>query len=243
MRKLLCWNLVICALLCLPALALRQDDKQALRELLSRTVNSLATFKDFDRRVEARDADVVTELIAASEAGPSDVTLAEAELVALRTRVNALQEILDSRAAWSGALAAAPGVDPKKTGPETQTEGTAVNAAAPVSQSTAQADVPASNKKSFEAENFIADRARLGRACWRGGRYLEGVAALEALAGEPQADYWRARCLEKLSRHSEALALYRKVIEIAGDSPEGKSAREDLEFLEWSISHKLVNSK
>ncbi len=243
MRKLLYWNLVIFALLCLPALALRQDDKEALRALLSRTVNSLATFKDLDRRVEEHDANVVTELIAACDAGPSDVTLAEAELVLLRTRVNALQEILDSRAAWSGALAAAPGVDPQTTDPEIQTEGAAINASTSVSQTTAQAGVAASNKKAFEAENFIADRARLGRACWRGGRYLEGVAALESLAGEPQADYWRARCLEKLSRHSEALALYRKVIEIAGDSPEGKSAREDLEFLEWSISHKLVSSK
>ena len=183
------------------------------------------------------------ELIAASDAGPSDVTQAEAELVALRTRVNAPQEILDSRAAWSGALAAAPGVDPQNASLEIQTEGIATGAAESISQTTAPTDGSASNKRAFEAESFIADRARLGRACWRGGRYLEGVAALEALAGEPKADYWRARCLEKLFRHSEAIALYRKVIEVAGDSPEGKSAREDLEFLEWSISHKLVSSK
>lgn len=98
-------------------------------------------------------------------------------------------------------------------------------------------------KIAFEEEAFVADRSRLGRACWRGGRYLEGVGALEPLAGDPSADYWRARCLEKLGRNEEALALFGKVIELAPDSPEGRSAREDREYLQWTMSHGLAVRK
>jgi hypothetical protein len=69
------------------------------------------------------------------------------------------------------------------------------------------------------------------------------VSALESLAGNAQADYWRARCLEKLGRSGEALKLYQQVIEAAGDSPEGRSAREDSEFLQWTLLHGLASQR
>lgn len=242
MRKLLLWNLIVCALLGLPALAMRGDDKDALRERLSSTVNSLASFAAIGRRLEAKDAGAIEDLLAVSDAGTADVTQAEAELVVLRTRVNALREILDSRAEWATSVANASGVADARNTPNTGNAGAPLESALS-SATTGDANAVPSNKKAFEAADFVVDRARLGRVCWRGGRYLEGVAALEALAGEPKADYWRARCLEKLSRNSEAIAVYRDVIRIGGDSPEARSAREDLEFLEWSLGHGLVGKQ
>jgi len=159
--------------------------------------------------------------------------------VELRTRVAALQEILDARAIENGEAPRASRV--AATSLATNSD------AATVAPDTARTSPPpvdppqaTTTKVSFEVDGFVADRSRLGRACWRGGRYLEGVAALEPLAGDPRSDYWRARCLERLSRHTEALQLYRHVVEVAGASPEGRSAHEDLEFLEWSMAHGLV---
>ncbi|HUR27698.1 MAG TPA: hypothetical protein VM509_05890, partial [Planctomycetota bacterium] len=173
---------------------------------------------------------------AATEAGPADDVQAELDLVQLRGRVAVLQQILDARAIENGEEpAASRTVEPAPAPVTERSRNTAANA-----PTTVEPTVPARPhvlKVAFEADGFVADRSRLGRACWRGGRYLEGVAALEPLAGEPQSDYWRARCLEKLARNTEACALYRHVIEIAGSSPEGRSAREDLEFLEWSLLH------
>ncbi len=236
MRKFLISNLILCALLCAPVLALRGQDPVDLRERLVAVVNSLATFGDVQKRVEARDLSVVPELLAMSEAGPIDPEAAESEMVALRTRVNALQEILDARAVWVGEISQAPGLVK-----ESALHGMSTGASATKVPAVTATHTEDGSKVAFEGQDFIADRTRLGRACWRGGRYLEGVAALEPLAGDPKADYWRARCLEKLGRATESLELYGKVIQIAGDSPEGRSARDDREFLEWSMGHGLVN--
>lgn len=146
--------------------------------------------------------------------------------------------------------------DPVSSTPATASEATAHTAPNPAATSSA-AQVGSTDaasqvaltaprgegKVAFEEEAFVADRARLGRACWRGGRYLEGVGALEPLAGDPSADYWRARCLEKLGRNEEALALFGQVIELAPESPEGRSAREDREYLQWTMSHGLAVRK
>ncbi len=243
MRKFLIANILLGELLALPMFALSGDERTKLLEHLARTERALADLTLFEQRLVARDPSTVSELLATAEAGPADSVQAETELMSLRARVGALQEILDARSTES-----APAVAPNKV-VESTPQVPQVHAAPATVANTHPAEVAAPaanptvpNKVAFEADGFVADRSRLGRACWRGARYLEGVAALEPLAGQPQADYWRARCLEKLSRNPEALELYRKVIEVSGQSPEGRSAREDLEFLEWSMAHGLVKT-
>ncbi|HTF87804.1 MAG TPA: hypothetical protein VK843_05300 [Planctomycetota bacterium] len=241
MRKFLIANLLLSLLLSIPVLATSGDEPNNLRERLARNASQLAEFCAVEQRLAAKDPSAVVDLLAASEAGPSDAVQAEIDLITLRSRVGALQEILDARALEGPTPALAERevettrpLNLAYTAPANPVEPHTIAVAIPVQ------NAPVSNKQAFETEGFIADRSRLGRACWRGGRYLEGVAALEPIAGDSQADYWRARCLEKLARNKEALELYRKVIAASGESPEGRSAREDLEFLEWSIAHGMV---
>lgn len=228
----------------LPAAALFGDDRDAKREQLDRTLGSLATWRDVERRLDAQaprgDASrqAIAEAMRLSENAPANPEQAETTIEELRLRVMQLQDILDERAAAlatgspgaSGSLGAAPLVAP----------GTVVPASMGVAHSTEGAATSGAETKPAPTKEYVADRKRLGRACWRGGRYAEGVAALEPVAGDPQADYWRARCLEKLARTDEALKLYRHVIEVAPESPEGRAAREDCEFLEWSLARGLA---
>lgn len=241
MRKMLLLNLLLAALLALPAIALGDEDKALLRKRLSATVDSLAELSGIQKKLEARDAQGVKDILAASAPGPADAAQAEFNLMALRATVSNLLQQLDAQGLDQSAESHAPELADRPDAPIAQAE--SLNPPLPTPRAVLeQTAIEASSrsKTQFEADGFVADRARLGRACWRGGRYQEGVSALEPLAGNPQADYWRARCLEKLGRAGEALALYGKVIETAADSPEGRSAREDSEFLQWSMLHGLA---
>jgi len=241
MRRRMMIRPAFCLALALPALALRGDEREFQREKLVRTVGSLATYQDIERTLGAKGPDApetqaaIAELLRLSEPGPADPARAEVTIEDLRLRINELQEILDARESL------APEAPVRSTGARSQTPQVSV---LPTSMEThgapAEPASAASGEKPPAPKEFIADRKRLGRACWRGGRYQEGVLALESLAGDPQADYWRARCLEKLGRPTEAVALYRAVIELAPETPEGRSAREDCEFLEWAIARGLV---
>ncbi len=78
-----------------------------------------------------------------------------------------------------------------------------------------------------------ADPLLQAQACYRAGRYAEGIALLEPIAGSAQTLYWLARCHEKLGTLDEAARLYGRVIEVGGGSTEVDRARTDLEFLTW----------
>jgi len=244
MRKLLLINLLLGVLLGLPALALGDDEREQLRQRLSRTVASLAQLAGIQERLAARDPAAVAEILAASAPGPTDAAQAEFDLMALRTSVGSLLEQLDARGLAQVVAEHAPAFGARVDGALAQSNAAEPSLPTPrAAPGETAAELLADPKVQFEADGFVADHARLGRACWRGGRYQEGVSALEPLAGNVQADYWRARCLERLGRSAEALKLYQQVIEAAGDSPEGRSAREDSEFLQWTLLHGLVSER
>lgn len=244
MRKLMLLNLLLAASLAVPAIALNGDDTAVLRERLAHTLNSLGELAGIQQRLEANDPAAVREILAISAAGPVDAAQAEYDLVSLRSAVSALLAKLDAKGLAETAPLYAPAFSDATQAAlvASQTSFAGVPTPATIAAEP-KSDAGATSKVRFEAEGFVADRVRMGRACWRGGRYQEGVTALEALAGNVQADYWRARCLEKLGHNAQAIELYHKVVEVAGDSPEGRSAREDSEFLQWTMLHGLAGAR
>ncbi len=58
---------------------------------------------------------------------------------------------------------------------------------------------------------------------------------LKTKKGEPEADYWTGRCLERLGRETEAVAAYTSVIESEAGVALVERATSDREFLRWMI--------
>ncbi len=88
----------------------------------------------------------------------------------------------------------------------------------------------------FEEDGFTVDALRQGRAYYRAGRYKEALRLIETRKGEPEADYWIGRCLERLERPKEAIAAYVAVEEALEAGPLADRAKADREFLEWLVS-------
>ncbi len=86
-----------------------------------------------------------------------------------------------------------------------------------------------------EGKGYSAHPLRQAQACFRASRFQRGVEILEAAPASTEADYWRARCLEKLDRLEEAIALYESV-ELAEDAGDlADAAAGDREFAEWRL--------
>ncbi len=95
---------------------------------------------------------------------------------------------------------------------------------------------PASEaSRAFEQPGYAADALRLGRACYRQGRYTEALAAFELRLDDAECSYWRARTLEKLGRETEAIAGFGAVVARKDAGSLAERAREDLEFLQWRL--------
>ena len=161
----------------LPAAALFGDDRDAKREQLDRTLGSLATWRDVERRLDAQaprgDASrqAIAEAMRLSENAPANPEQAETTIEELRLRVMQLQDILDERAAAlatgspgaSGSLGAAPLVAP----------GTVVPASMGVAHSTEGAATPAcarrrrAPRRPAVAATTDPAAARAGRSCAR----------------------------------------------------------------------------
>lgn len=89
---------------------------------------------------------------------------------------------------------------------------------------------------SFEEDGFTVDAVRHGRAYYRAGRYAEALRLISTRKGEPVADYWAGRCLERLDRPQEALVAYLSVENNPNAEPADVArAKNDREFLEWLV--------
>lgn len=88
---------------------------------------------------------------------------------------------------------------------------------------------------SFEKPGFTVDAVRQGRAYYRAGRYAEALRLFETRSGEPEADYWTGRALERLDRIEEAVAAYTRVIENEAAGALAERARMDREFVRWVV--------
>jgi tetratricopeptide (TPR) repeat protein len=100
-------------------------------------------------------------------------------------------------------------------------------------------DVPVVRKSgeydTLEEVGFTVDAVRQGRAYYRAKRYKEALRLFTTREGEPEADYWIGRSLERLGRPTEAVAAYSRVIENEASGPLAERAQMDLDFLQWLI--------
>ena len=84
-----------------------------------------------------------------------------------------------------------------------------------------EAATPAPNagqpSPSPEGKGYSANPLRQAKACFRAGRYQQGLDILEAVTPFTEGDYWRAKLLDRLGRTDEALLLFASV-EVAEDA-------------------------
>ena len=82
-------------------------------------------------------------------------------------------------------------------------------------------------------KGYSADPLRQAQACYRAGRYDQGVTILATVDPSPTVNYWKARLFEKTGRITEAIELFQQVEtnDAAGELRE--SAKREREFAEW----------
>jgi len=98
------------------------------------------------------------------------------------------------------------------------------------SEGSTSSDTPA---RSPEGKGYSANHLRQAKACFRAGRYQQGIDILTAMEANAEVNYWHARCLEKLGLIDEAVVLY-QAVEVADDAGDlAVSAKRDREFAEW----------
>jgi hypothetical protein len=208
-------NVGLGVLLVVPAVALQGKSGGSLAEALQQTITALEQLADLDARVQARDYTAVAAIVQQTEPAPADAVRAERELASLRESVALLQT--DSDPSLVTALAPlVPDRAPGAQGPLTTGETT-----------------PHVQRTSLEPEGYIADPMLFARACYRGARYTDALAALQLAKDTPDVRYWTARCFDRLDRLDEAEHAYQALIDSAPQSTEARLAREDLEFLRW----------
>jgi tetratricopeptide (TPR) repeat protein len=192
------------------------EDPGARDALLESLRHDVARLQSEAEQLESRPASA-----ALPSSAPTTNTAAESSAATTTTEVPAattgLDDALRAQLARSVGAAAAPTSTPAVTTP------------------VAAAPSRASNARAFEPAGYAADALRLGRACYRQGRYAEALAAFEQRLEDVECAYWRARTLEKLGRDTEALAGYSAVIARKDAGTHAERAREDLEFLQWRV--------
>lgn len=199
-----------------------------------------AALSELSRGLSASDADaavVIERALRLSEPPLAQEREREELLVRLRRDVGALQQELDELEVY--------GVDPRPAQTPVAPAPSAARTGlgdvererlrpAPTTTS-AQAQV-AREPHAFEGPGYSADPVRHGRAYVRAGRNAEGLALLERHQGLPEADFWRARCLEGLGRLDEALRAYEGVQAATLPTDElHQRAAQEREFLGWRI--------
>ena len=102
--------------------------------------------------------------------------------------------------------------------------------AAPQPQAKPSLTAPAASP---EGKGYSANALRQAQACYRAGRYEQGLGLLESSQPGPTVDYWKAKTLERLGRVDEAILLFASV-ETNDDAPELRAAaKHDREFAVW----------
>ncbi len=246
-------NAAIGVLLLVPALTLQGRSPASLEEALESTLRALEALGAIEQRIAHSDPEAVGVLLASTEPAPEAPQALEHALLDLRAEVSSLECELDGLHAQTAGPAqqdpqaqdadAGAGGAPiaPTTGLDDATRrrlaGSALSAVEPLAQvePLAAAGAAAAVLHSFEAPGYMADALRLARACYRQGRWHEGLALLEGRDGTPAETYWRARCLEKLERNDEAIAAYERLVADPAGGWEAARAREDLEFLRWRL--------
>jgi len=238
---------------------LQDDDLAILEHTLAKTDQALEILRGLHPRFDTDAQGAGRLLLAATEPPVLDEQLRDERLVALREEVSILRSELDRLQAPDelpplesttpeGTVVNVP-FDMPGTGPLALTREEALRRAMepktatrprtsrpttePGMQEPPPPEAVAVDARPLpEGKDYSADPLGHARACYRAGRYQQGLALLRGHE-DPVSMYWRARCLEKLERLQEAVTTLEKVIEKSPDSAEARRARTDLEFLRW----------
>ncbi len=229
----------LAAFVVVPATALGPDGNDlalsSLEEALSKTVQSLEILVGIRDRAEPIAVDLVLEVteppIFDGPAGPER----DRKLDVLRTNVSLLREELDvvearllsSPADTTGSIktpvsGVTRGLDPE---------------ALDVLRKLGAPGAPVHRRSIAPATDtaYSANPLMQAQACYRAGLFARGFALLEkdeTVAGR----YWRARCLERLDRLTEAAELYRAISEQEDAGSFAERASTNLEFVTWKLT-------
>lgn len=235
-------NLGILGMFAVPP-ALQGNGSFGLEKALDETVAALDQLTQTQTRIASGDYTGVDELLASTEAPVAQTQEASAIKNKLRDEVSRLQMALDTLESDyvlpPVTVESVGASQPKRTtGLTDEQRGEIGGILVPVPGGKQTSEILTDEgTASFERAGFTAHYARHGRAYYRAGRYEEGIALLRhAPEDDPEAMYWRGRCLERLTKLNEAVAAYTKVI----DNPKAGSladrAKDDRGFVEWKIA-------
>jgi hypothetical protein len=268
MRHAFALHAALACVLVLPAVTIEPRQGESITQALLRTVRSLEHLAGLQQQLAEPQAvqgsDAIATVLEWTEAPLPSAEEREQLLVDLRNEVNRLQgeyDLVQPSAEPDPAPLAAdcPALDPEERGvPPAPTTGldegmrallAAIREPVPERRPTAAAAALLTSgggraREAFEPEGYTADALLLARVRYRQGRWQETVDILSRAAGA-ESVYLRARALERLERHAEALADYRAVIAMPDAGTLAERAREDSEFLEWrrTFTKKLAGAK
>ena len=254
-------NIVLGSVLVVPALTLQNGTSDSLADALQKTVEALEAVAGIEQRVQDGSPEAIAEIVRYTEqpiANDEDPGAPDRMLETLREEVAMLQVEIDE-ARRKDHLVPMSALDelvfdePPVNMPAGTTgldDSMRKFLSSPLQQPAAPDPLPvvshldpqeieeATEVKptSVEGEGYMADALRLGRALYQKGRYQEGLDVLTRLSEDQEARYWRARCLEKLSRFGEALDAFGTVASDAAGGHFADRAREDIDFLRWRMS-------
>jgi hypothetical protein len=243
----------LAAVLAVPVLTGGQEELGPLEDALAGTVRALEILGGMEERVSEAPDEVAGWIRTATETPHLEGRALDDRLTVLRREVSLLQMELDTlEDPGSAKDAATPGTTaPALTGPGASplpriSTGLDASLRELLSREmTARTEPPASQGRAVsagqevarlaprpEADGYSADVLGQARACYHAGRYEDGLVLLER-RNDVRSLYWRARCLTRLERYDQAADVLKRIVELEGDSYEGRRAATDLEFVKW----------
>jgi len=264
-------NSVLGALLVTPAVTLGVQHNDSLEGTLKRTIASLEELGCIEQRLQSKDASAIADVLRwtepALQTSSANPAARDEALHDLRGVVSRLQRDMDelenttppdmlatkTHAAQAQltieSVAEAP--EPMTTGLDDALRRRLGERVRPVLAETPRLIDPQGDdlklskdaKTAFEGSGYAADALRLGRAYYRQSDFAKALTSFEALPNDHEALYWKARCLEKLHRETEAISAYNALIAMPDGGYSAQRAKEDLEFLEWRLSFESTRAQ
>lgn len=239
------------ALHVIPTATLGEGEADTLASALAGTLQALEILGGIEQELERPSSGDVEMVLAVTEPAFLERPALDAMLDSLHGEVNALQIELDLLAhrAHTGELTATAGsgLPPLPARPGAVSSGLDEStrellrgigrpapvehpAPPPVMEPEPAAPEPEPLPPAEPAE-YTADALLQARACFRAGRFAQGIELLEPLKKDPEARYWLARCHEQLGDYDRAEELYRAVTADENAGLKAELARDHLEFL------------
>lgn len=244
------FNFGLAGALIVPSIKQQLDSPQRIEESLRSTESAISALEAIESDLAAADYGAVARILASTEAPFGGERERSMLLDSLRREIGELNSKVEriDNAPLLPHLSNDPtaNLEPSLDGPvqtEVATTGLSEegrvglgNIWPPVLGGSASPVRTEDDRYAFEPDGFTVDAVLQGRAYYRAKRYEEALTLLRTRAGEPQADYWMGRTLERLGRTREAIAAYTAVVNNTESTPaEADRAKRDREFLDWLV--------